>query len=554
MSNLSNYNYLITSLRSLLGALEIASNSALYQDTVAICCHLERPSYRIAVFAPFNHGKSTLLNALLGSKTLPIDLIPTTGAGIIVSYGETLTTEIILQNGQTIKESGSKILSQYAVLDQDRRMKEEVAEVKVTCDHPWLKTGVELLDLPGTNDREAQNDLVKNQLLSADLVLHVLDARKLMTLEEREHLTHWLQNRGITNVVFVVNFLNLLTLEEQQQVRNRVCLIAESFRSDLPKGISNVYCVDALPALRARLKGNQAAAQETGLTTLESALQNMACQQNSQHKLPRVTKIAESLLEQATAKQQQLQHLIAATRAKSEEQIKVKQKASQLIVQGFNRSVADFRGWLYLPQLLTSYQPNLAIALQQTRFDQWLAEFQSDIAQHQQGINKWIKQGCEFFSLDNPQQLSIDCPPLPTRQIPEPIIDPQPEAVNPDSNISRELNHLLQGTIQGKVGAVVLGGASYILHKVAPKPSTNLQNTPTPLTKMSSQVYADAAAAYLKIFSDRANAQLTQYEKLAGKHIIFIPQTSLSQASANDYQLQLLSNLITNLKTELASM
>ncbi|EAM52207.1 hypothetical protein CwatDRAFT_5335 [Crocosphaera watsonii WH 8501] len=38
--------------------------------------------------APFNYGKSTLLNALLGEKTLPIDLIPTTGAAIYVKYGE----------------------------------------------------------------------------------------------------------------------------------------------------------------------------------------------------------------------------------------------------------------------------------------------------------------------------------------------------------------------------------------------------------------------------------------------------------------------------------
>jgi ribosome biogenesis GTPase A len=60
---------------------------------------LENPAFRIAVFGLFNYGKSTLLNALLGEKTLPIDLIPTTGAEILVKYGQELSTKISLTNG-----------------------------------------------------------------------------------------------------------------------------------------------------------------------------------------------------------------------------------------------------------------------------------------------------------------------------------------------------------------------------------------------------------------------------------------------------------------------
>ena len=276
----------------------------------------------------------------------------------MVQYGAELATEIVLQNGETIKESGVKILAQYAVLDGDRRIREDVAEVRVSSPHPWLKTGVELLDLPGTNDREAQNDLVRDKLLSADLVIHVLDARKLMTLEERQHLTQWLQHRGITKVVFVVNFLNLLTPDEQQEVKQRACLVAESFRSDLPPGVSNIYYIDALPALRARLKGDFAAAQATGLTTLESALQTIVSKHEGARQLPRVIKIAELLLQQAKVKQQELERL--SQNLKQESEHEVKQKAARLIQQGFERSVSDLRSWLYLPKLLTAYQPSLA--------------------------------------------------------------------------------------------------------------------------------------------------------------------------------------------------
>jgi hypothetical protein len=561
---MSQYNNLLNCLRNLLGILELAPTSQLYQDTIAICNYLENPVYRLAVFAPFNHGKSTLLNALLNSKTLPIDLIPTTGAAIIVGYGEKLATQITCKDGKEIKETGTKILQEYAVLDsdypadtlRDRRMNEKVAEVKVFCPHPWLKTGVEFLDLPGTNDREALNDLVRDKLLGADLIIHVLDARKLMTLEEREHLQNWLQKRGITTVIFVVNFLNLLTLEERKEVQSRLCFVAESFRSDLPTGISNIYCVDALPALRARLKGDSTIAQTTGLTTFESALQHIVSSQiNQQVKLSRVFKIAEQLLNQALIKQSEILEIITVSQAKAEKQITIKQKAAQLIQQSFNRSLSDFQGWLYLPKLLINYQASLAIALQQTRFDQWLElEFKPNIFNYQQAINKLVEQGCDFFQYDQPQLLSIDFPESPIINIPEEYFPETPVNNNTSAkyNIPRELNLMLQN----KMGAVLLGGASYVLNKVVAQPNSTDISSTTKATKISSRVYADAAEAYLKKISDRVNKVLTEYEKIALNYITFKPQITTNQtttSTATNYQLQLLNNLINNLKNELAN-
>jgi ribosome biogenesis GTPase A len=184
----TKYEKLINNIRSLLGILELAENSQLYQDAIAISNYLATSTYQIAVFGPFNHGKSTLLNALLGKKTLPIDLIPTTGAAIYINYGEELKTKITFKDGQEIEQSGTKVLQEYAILDENCRMREDVVNIQVYCHHPFLQTGVEFIDLPGTNDREAQNNLVKNKLLTTDLIIHVLDARKLMTLEERDNL------------------------------------------------------------------------------------------------------------------------------------------------------------------------------------------------------------------------------------------------------------------------------------------------------------------------------------------------------------------------------
>lgn len=547
------YNNLANSLERILGVLELNQQTQLYQDALAISNYLTNPAYKIAVFAPFSHGKSTLLNALLGSKTLPIDLVPTTGAAISVVYGETLNTRITLQDGTIIQEPGIKILKQYAILDDDRRMKSNVSEVKVFCTNPWLKTGIEFLDLPGTNDREAQNELVKDKLLSADLIIHVLDARKLMTLEERENLTNWLYNRGINTVIFVINFLNLLTSEEQKEVKHRLCFIAESFRSELPIGISNIYCVDALPALRARLKGDQAAAKTTGLTTLETALQQIASsRQNHNFKLARVQKIGVQLLEQAIAKRSQLEQAISKTQAKEQQQITVKRQAEKLISQSFTRSISEFQAWLYFPKLLTNYQGSLAIALQQMQFDQWLPEFQLEITKYQKSINKWVMQGCEFFQHSQPQLLEISIPSAPIIQISE---HPQPNNKNGfdeqttanNTNIPHELDLLLKS----KVGVVALGGASYVLNKISPKSKIIANDIPDQRFKISSQEYVQAAADYLKTVSDLANVTLTEYERLAEQYITFEAMVNQNPNQTVDHQLQLLNNLIDNFSSEL---
>lgn len=96
MEQYAGYGSLIEVLKSASGLLGLERTSRLHQDLVSICGYLENPNFRIAVFGPFNHGKSTLLNAVLGSRALPIDLIPTTGAAITVKYGSSVRSRIML--------------------------------------------------------------------------------------------------------------------------------------------------------------------------------------------------------------------------------------------------------------------------------------------------------------------------------------------------------------------------------------------------------------------------------------------------------------------------
>ncbi|MEG3986253.1 dynamin family protein [Microcoleus sp. S28C3] len=542
------YQNLMNYLKPALGILELDKNSQLYRDTTSICDYLAKPTFQIAVFGPFNYGKSTLLNALLGNRALPIDLVPTTGAAIYVNYGEELHAKITLKDGTEISEPGTDVLKRYAILDDARQMRDDVAAVNVYCPHPFLKTGVELLDLPGTNDREEQDNLVRDKLLTADLVVQVLDARKLMTLGERENLRDWLSDRNINTVLFVANFLNLLEPDDQKQVYNRLLFVAESFRSNLPNNISNIYRVDALPALRARLKGDVAAAQTTGIATFESALQSIVAAQQEQLavKLPRIEAIATKICQSLRAKSETVTAEIAAFQQKHKHRIEIKQKAEKLISKGFHASVSEFEIWLYQPTLLQRYQSEMALSLQEGSFDAWKLKFQREVLHQQQTIAEWVNKACEFFEKEQPIALLISFPPSPQVSLPEPPPPPTQKSIEGEVTpvaIATGLGWLLGGP----VGAAVVGGASYILNKrtVYEKPPESSEAYLNQVTEICSE----AAKNYLARFSTDTFSMLQHYKEIAGKVICFQDSKELLKTNIQEYQIQLINNLLENIES-----
>lgn len=505
-------------IKSAIGTLELPPNHSIRQD-LELICQRDSDNLRIAVFAPFNYGKSTLLNAILGERALPIDLIPTTGAAIRVQYGETLQTTIQFNDDRTITETGTELLKQFAILDDNRRMREDVKSVEVFCPHPFLKTGIEFIDLPGTDDREAQDALVKNQLLSADVIIQVLDGRKLMTLGEREQLRDWLLDRGITTVIFVVNFLNLLDPDDQKQVYTRLRFVAESFRSHLPPGISNLYRVDALPALRARLKGESSAAQASGLPIFESALQTIAAHfQNSRTtQTARIQAIAVQIKQQLQQKISDLESEIRTETETLNQRFQIQQKAQGLIQKGFESSLQEFRDWLTLDRLLSRYQLEASLALQTQTFRSWeTGAFKRSAIDYQQELVKWVHQACEFFDQPRPKQLVLTFPPIKQELV----------EIQESGDDSSTLD-LLFGR---KIASVMRESASFLFDDQPMK-------RPNPQHLL--EAYQELIQTYFTHFSQLNLAAIDQYEQSATPILQFELKPIASEIPKH-HQLQLL--------------
>ncbi|MEM8777519.1 MAG: dynamin family protein, partial [Cyanobacteria bacterium P01_G01_bin.49] len=414
--------------------------------------------------------------------------------------------------------------------------------VEVYCDHSLLKMGVEFLDLPGTNDREEQNQLVKDKLLTADLIIQVVDARKLMTLEERENLRDWLLNRGVDSVILVINFLNLLEPQEQKEVYHRLRFIAESFRVNLPPGLSNLYRVDALPALREILKGDGEAAQTTGLSIFESALQSMVMTQKEKFSFrdSRIQEIINQVKIVANHQKQNITNQLEKEQQKQQQKLEITQKAAKIIQQGFQRSLSNFESWLYLPKLLTNYQTKLAIVLETGTFKQWHHdELESNVLIYQNSMIEWVNKAGEFLERQPPNPLNIsfpDPPDVPSSETQKTSKKP----TNVDDITAVGLPTGIGWVLGGPMGAVVLGGASYLLNKTTIKGET----PETQSNSKHSLIYTQVAQDYLTHFSEQAFLMLRQYEQKAEKIMMFTETTPSLEIKQLSDQLQLLNGVL----------
>jgi Dynamin family len=232
----------------------------------------------IAVFAPFNYGKSTFLNAWLGQEILPMGIVATTGTVIKIKYGPELMTRVQFSSGKEIFEKGTEILQNVAVLDSGNKLRKDIKSIEVFCAHPFLKLGLELVDLPGTNsgfdDSTNQDEFIKQHLLEADIIIQLVNAHKVFSDYEIKTLQAWLLDRGINSVLFVINFMNQIKKkEEQNKIWERAKNLVQCFDSQLLPGVNNLYRVDALPALEARVY--QESLNSTGLQEWESAILNL---------------------------------------------------------------------------------------------------------------------------------------------------------------------------------------------------------------------------------------------------------------------------------------
>ena len=509
-------------LRNAASFLDPEVDLQLISDIENICQKLIDSSFRIAVVAPFNFGKSTLLNALLGQEIMPTKCIRTTGSAIKIKYGKKLKIWITFKSGEVIKSSFVEILEEYVVLDKQGNIRKDVVSVEVFYPHPLLKRGVELLDLPGINDTQEQNKLVRDELLQVDLIILLLHAQQLFTLTEQDILNQWLVNRGIKNVVFVINWMNKLkNYHNCQVVYHEAKVITDDFRldfqSDSPYKIKSLYRVDALPALKAKKNQSIFGILNSGLANFEAALYTIYSMQKSEvfnRRFPRAKIITQQLQQRLQNQAQLITKEIKILEEENYSSCFQIEQIEQSLNEEFNSRVAALRHWLTLSNLKTSYHFEAVLSLQESKFHIW-------------------KQN--FFKPDL----------LIYKQALETLVDDIGRALH--KNLSKNLDITLPRSPQ--VDLAKTRGESFgkkfinIFRKKSKKSQQSLKYDDDLW-----QAYEKAVDNYFAQFSKEALKTLVEYEAEIKPFIICPKPPTSPQIATKYHELQLINNSLKNLE------
>lgn len=211
---------------------------------------LERP-LSVAILGEFNAGKSTLVNAILGEKVVPMGVLPTTAHPCIMTYGPRKGVRIAYEDGR---------LEDVDFENARRLMKEQAAQITrldYTYPHPELRS-MEYWDTPGFNALDERHEALADQALDeAEAIVWLLDSNQ--ALKETEFARLQAIPDSSLRVILVVNKIDRLGDPESRT--EQVDEILEYLDKSAGDQVVDLLAISALEALNARLEqaGTQAA-------------------------------------------------------------------------------------------------------------------------------------------------------------------------------------------------------------------------------------------------------------------------------------------------------
>ena len=236
---------------------------------------LENGGLRLAIVGSSRRGKSTLINALLGEKLLPMGRMPTTAVITQIIYGESKEVKLIEKHS-----SEKTILRQEfvdeCVLEPGREIPQAFANIAyaVLESNCFLcEKGLQIVDTPGLNARSGAERATLQYLDQADAMLIVIDCLVPFDDTDLALLNSLKRIKGskLDHVFFIINARNLDAEGEKEALALARRDLKNSF--DAASFKRPVFVVDAEKALKIRCGENTTEdLKATGLPAFEHQL------------------------------------------------------------------------------------------------------------------------------------------------------------------------------------------------------------------------------------------------------------------------------------------
>lgn len=233
--------------------------------------------FRVVVMGTFTSGKSTLINALLGSRILPESALPSTAILTFIQFGcdtddvEIHYRDIVNEDGNVTKGAVEHISKEkfmqtyhYDIADTEKLSQmggiprfKKVAYSIVRCSLPLVQDGVSIVDTPGLEDKDVATELALDIAAKAQAIIYVCGERGFAEADREYFEENFKGNSG--NVFFILNKMDNITSDlQRKQAIGRVrydvkgCFVKADGSVDEALMSKRVFGLSSLLALDAR--------------------------------------------------------------------------------------------------------------------------------------------------------------------------------------------------------------------------------------------------------------------------------------------------------------
>jgi predicted GTPase len=197
----------IAALAQEFGGQQIAADARTSLERIA------EGRFYVACVGQFKRGKSTLLNALLGTPILPSGITPVTAIPTVLRYGNTCGARVGSDFGTWLNVE-IKQVEQFVSEEKNPQNKKAVSGVEVFVPSPLLSEGMCLVDTPGLGSVFAANTTATHAFIPhIDAAIVVIGADPPISGEELNLLESVSQQ--VPNLLFVLNKADRVTESER---------------------------------------------------------------------------------------------------------------------------------------------------------------------------------------------------------------------------------------------------------------------------------------------------------------------------------------------------
>ncbi|MGD0533442.1 MAG: dynamin family protein [Methyloceanibacter sp.] len=278
-----------------------------HEQAQELFARLADDRFNLVVIGRFNRGKTSLMNAIMGTDRLPTGILPLTSVITTISYGS--KEQVVLNYGGRIlsQEISIDALPRYITQEGNPANVQRIRKAEVQLPAEILRRGFHFVDTPGLGSAITENTRTTEEFLpEADAFLLVTSYESPLSDEEMRFFR--VASSSARRIFIVLNKHDTVTPDER---RTALAYVREQLAPIFDQQEPRIFSVSARDGIEAKRSKDPVRLDASGLPALESELVGFLLKEKS----------AEFLLRMCDRTAQLVQELGTPSDAKLTEEI-----------------------------------------------------------------------------------------------------------------------------------------------------------------------------------------------------------------------------------------